>query len=166
MIIYIIVFLCLFAEIKEYECNNAMRGRLPTPMGHSMARAQTEQAREFLSQSVQTLSDYLNETTLASLEQEESGRKDYYREILSNLRKLAVYCEEGLEACRIRLQQEPFQDAAAERTLYQIYHRCIEEFLLQKRYVVRRQQSSLYGKKCHSFSRTSTSLIKEFDGFS
>lgn len=106
---------------------------MPTPMGHSMARAQTEQAREFLSQSVQTLSDYLNETTLASLEQEESGRKDYYREILSNLRKLAVYCEEGLEACRIRLQQEPFQGAAAERTLYQIYHRCIEEFFTPKK---------------------------------
>lgn len=110
-----------------------MRGRLPTTMEHSMARAQTEQAQKFLSQAVQALSAFLNDTTLASLEKEEPGRGDYYREILSNLRRLSVYCEEGLEACRIRLQQEPFQDAAAERMLYQIYHRCIEEFFTPKK---------------------------------
>lgn len=42
-------------------------------MGKSMARAQTEQAGEFLAQTVQTLCDYLNETTLSSLEAEEPG---------------------------------------------------------------------------------------------
>lgn len=131
-----------------------------------MARAQTEQAGEFLAQTVQTLSDYLNETTLSSLEAEEPGRRDYYRDVLSNLRKLAVYCEEGLAACRIRLQQDPFQEAAAERTLYQVYHRCIEEFFYtEKRYLVRRQQSGLHGKKRHLLSRTSAGLIKKFDGF-
>ncbi|MFN2745536.1 MULTISPECIES: YpuI family protein [Bacillus] len=102
-------------------------------MGKSMARAQTEQAEEFLSQAVQTLSDYLNETTLSSLETEEPGRSAYFRDVLSNLRKLTVYCEEGLSACRVMLQQEPFRDAAAERTLYQIYHRCIEEFFTPKK---------------------------------
>ncbi|MFT0800414.1 YpuI family protein [Bacillus swezeyi] len=102
-------------------------------MEKSMAKAQTEQAGEFLSQAVQTLSDYLNETTLSSLETEEPGRSAYYREVLSNLRKLSVYCEEGLAACRIMLQQEPFQDTAAEKTLYQIYHRCIEEFFTPKK---------------------------------
>lgn len=106
---------------------------MPTPMGKSMARAQTEQAGEFLAQTVQTLSDYLNETTLSSLEAEEPGSRDYYRDVLSNLRKLAVYCEEGLLACRIRLKQDPFQEAAAERTLYQVYHRCIEEFFTPKK---------------------------------
>lgn len=74
-----------------------------------MARAQTEQAGEFLAQTVQTLSDYLNRTTLSSLEAEEPGSRDYYRDVLSNLRKLAVYCEEGLLACRIRLKQVPFR---------------------------------------------------------
>nr|MDH3153980.1 YpuI family protein [Bacillus licheniformis] len=103
-------------------------------MGKSMARAQTEQAGEFLAQTVQTLCDYLNETTLSSLEAEEPGRRDYYRDVLSNLRKLAVYCEEGLAACRIEAAAGSFSGGCAtERTLYQVYHRCIEEFFTPKK---------------------------------
>jgi hypothetical protein len=48
------------------------------------------------------------------------------------LRKLLVYCEEGLDACSVILQSEPFQKATAEKTLYRIFHQCIEEFFSPK----------------------------------
>ncbi|MDA1475019.1 DUF3907 family protein [Bacillus sp. CLL-3-40] len=113
--------------------NKVMRGRLPTPMKKSVAKAHTEQTGVFLSEAVQMLNHFLNETTLTSLKAEEPRQEAYYREVLSNLRKLAVCCEEGLDTCQIMLQQKPFQDAAAERVLYQIYHRCVEEFFSPKK---------------------------------
>jgi hypothetical protein len=63
---------------------------------------------------------------------ENEGDLPYYKLIFSNLRKLVVYSEESLEACMVILQNESFQKAAAEKTLYRIYHQCIEEFFSPK----------------------------------
>jgi hypothetical protein len=102
-------------------------------MANAIVFQQTKQVEAFLQKTVQTLSDYLNETTLSKLlEEQEGGDKAYYQLLLSNLRRLVVYCEEGLEACRIVLSEEPFRKTAAEKTLYRVYHLCIAEYFAPK----------------------------------
>jgi hypothetical protein len=100
-------------------------------LGNTIVKTQIEEVREFLAGTVVKLENYLNETTLEGLKQ---GQEDegYYKTILSSLRKLAVYCEEGLDACKVILQAEMFSKPAAEKTLYRIYYQCIEEFFSPK----------------------------------
>ena len=81
---------------------------------------------------MEKLENFLNETTFSKLQQEKSGDEKYYKGILSCLRKLLVNCEDGLEVCQIILKNEMFNKAAAEKTLYKIYHQCIEEYFSPK----------------------------------
>ncbi|MDF0726166.1 YpuI family protein [Cytobacillus sp. S13-E01] len=101
-------------------------------MGNSIVKAQTEQVENFLVKTVKSVNQYLNETTIASLQNELNGDQEYYELLLSNIRRLVVYCEEGLDACQVVLSNEPFRKGAAEKTLYKIYHQCIEEFFAPK----------------------------------
>lgn len=101
-------------------------------MGNSIVESQMEDVQQFLSNTVSTFENFLNETTLSVLKEEGQGDERYYKSILSNLRKLLVFCEEGHEACRIILMSDQFQRGAAEQTLYKLYHHCIEEFFSPK----------------------------------
>lgn len=101
-------------------------------MGNSIVKSQMEDVKNFLGNSVAAFEDFLNNTTIKDLEAEQRGNADYYKSILSHVRKLLVYCEEGLDASTIILKSEPFQKGAAEKTLYRIYHQCIEEFFSPK----------------------------------
>lgn len=101
-------------------------------MGNTIVKTQIEEVREFLAESVVKLETFLNETTLSKLEQVQQADEEYYKSILSSLRKLTVYCEEGLDACKVILQAEVFSKPAAEKTLYRIYYQCIEEFFSPK----------------------------------
>ncbi|MEH7545681.1 hypothetical protein COJ85_31310 [Bacillus sp. AFS076308] len=101
-------------------------------MGNTLVKTQLNDVKEFLTKSISTLEDFLNETTISQLNVENDEDRVYVKLILANMRKLVVYSEEGLEACSVILQSEPFQKAAAEKTLYKIYHQCIEEFFSPK----------------------------------
>ncbi|WP_185948728.1 DUF3907 family protein [Parageobacillus thermoglucosidasius] len=102
-------------------------------MGNSMVWNQTKQVESFLQKAVRTISDYLNETTLSKLAEEREGvDKAYCELLLANLRRLVVFCEEGLEECRIVLREEPFRKTAAEKALYRVYHLCIAEYFTPK----------------------------------
>ncbi|MCM3122256.1 YpuI family protein [Mesobacillus sp. AQ2] len=101
-------------------------------MGNTIVKTQIEEVREFLSATVVKLEGFLNGTTLEGLKQGQPADEEYYKSILSSLRKLAVYCEEGLDACKVILQAEVFSKPAAEKTLYRIYYQCIEEFFSPK----------------------------------
>lgn len=101
-------------------------------MANTMVKTQIEEVKNFLSTTVIQLESYLNKTTLTALMAEKDGEEKYYSILLSNLRRLLVYCEEGLDACAMILQSDPFPKAAAEKTLYRIYHQCIEEFFSPK----------------------------------
>lgn len=101
-------------------------------MGNTLVISQLQDVEGFLSGSIKTIENFLNETTLAEIEQGREEDLYYYKLILSNLRKLLVYSEEGLDTCKVILQSEPFQKAAAEKTLYRIYHQCIVEFFSPK----------------------------------
>lgn len=101
-------------------------------MGNSIVKTQIEDVLSFLDSTVKTLEDFLNETTYSGLQQEKQGDENYYKSLLANLRRLVVYCEEGLEACRIINSNAVFHKAAAEKTLYKVYHQCVEEFFSPK----------------------------------
>ncbi|RBP89537.1 uncharacterized protein DUF3907 [Cytobacillus firmus] len=101
-------------------------------MGNSIVKSQMEDVKNFLGNSVAAFEDFLNNTTIKDLETEKQGNVNYYKSILSHVRKLLVYCEEGLDTCTIILKSDPFQKGAAEKTLYRIYHQCIEEFFSPK----------------------------------
>ncbi|MGZ4160747.1 MAG: YpuI family protein [Neobacillus sp.] len=101
-------------------------------MGNTLVKSQLNDVKGFLAKTIASLEDFLNETTITQMVRENEGDLPYYKLIFSNLRKLVVYSEESLEACMVILQNESFQKAAAEKTLYRIYHQCIEEFFSPK----------------------------------
>ncbi|MGJ7919931.1 YpuI family protein [Neobacillus sp. LXY-4] len=101
-------------------------------MGNTIAKAQIEDVKYFLAKTSAELEEFLNENTLSGLLEKKPGNQDYYKLLLGNIRKLLVYCEESLDSCKVILQTETFPKAAAEKTLYRIYHQCIEEFFSPK----------------------------------
>ncbi len=101
-------------------------------LGNSILMTQLEEAKNFLGDTVTLLGDYLNENNYNDLQHEKIGNESYYKSLLSNVRRLEVFCDEGYEACKIVLKNEVFHKGAAEKTLYKIYHQCIEEFFSPK----------------------------------
>lgn len=101
-------------------------------MGNTIVKSQMEDVKIFLAKTIAELEDYANENTLSGLLSENQGDKEYYKLLLANLRKLLVYSEEFWDSCTVILQSETFPKAAAEKTLYRIYHQCIEEFFSPK----------------------------------
>ncbi|MCY8909419.1 DUF3907 family protein [Bacillus atrophaeus] len=120
--------------MKEAE-QDAQRyeGKVTNGMGNSMVKTQTKETGEFLSKVVTTVNNYLNQTTLSSMQADLPLEEEYCRDVLSTLRRMSVFCEGGAEACRLLLHHEPFQDKRAENTLYKVYHQCIEEFFMPKK---------------------------------
>lgn len=131
-------------------------------MGNIIVKSQTEQVKIFLENTVDRLSTYLNDTTITSLLDEHTSEKDYYKELLATLRKLTVYCEEGLDACQVILKNNPFRKSAAEQTLYKIYHQCIEEFFNPKSDIWYEDSRSAYtGKNAITFRRPTPRSLNE-----
>ncbi|WP_299738095.1 DUF3907 family protein [uncultured Rossellomorea sp.] len=97
-------------------------------MNDFIVKTQVQDIQPFLENSIIKFEGYLNTVTIQDLLEGKHGDKAYYEGLLSNLRRLLVYCEEGLDACTIIVQTEPFQKLVAERILYKIYHKCIEEY--------------------------------------
>ncbi|MGM0751318.1 MAG: DUF3907 family protein [Bacillota bacterium] len=97
-------------------------------MNDFMVKTQVLDIQSFLENTIIQFESYINTVTIQGLLEEKYGDKAYYEGLLSNLRRLLVYCEEGLDACGMIVQNEPFQKGAAERILYKIYHKCIEEY--------------------------------------
>lgn len=131
-------------------------------MGNTIVKTQIEEVSEFLADTVLKLESFLNETTLSKLEEGQQADEDYYRSILSSLRKLTVYCEEGLDACKVILQAEVFSKPAAEKTLYRIYYQCIEEFFSPKSDAWYEDSRSAYtGKNAIKFRKPVSLEISE-----
>ena len=102
-------------------------------MAHMNVKAQVDQAGVFLSKVAVEVNDFLNEATLSSLKRLNPEAEAYYCDILSTLRKLAVYSEDAAAVCRKIRQQQTFPQQAAQQTLHRIYHQCIEEFFTPKK---------------------------------
>ncbi|MBM7661169.1 hypothetical protein JOC85_001941 [Bacillus mesophilus] len=131
-------------------------------MGNDIVFSQIEQVETFLSDSVKLVSNYLNEATITTLKNEGSEeQEEYYKQLLSGLRRLVVFCEEGLDTCHIVLNTNPFRKPAAEKTLYKIYHQCIEEFFSPKNDVWYENSRSAYtGKNAIKFTNETPASIQ------
>lgn len=102
-------------------------------MANTIVKSQLEDVKGFLDKTVVQIEDFLNDTTLSILKEENSeGDTEYNKSVLAGFRKLLVNCEEGLDACNVILQGDPFSKSAAEKTLYRIYYQCVEEFFSPK----------------------------------
>ncbi len=137
-------------------------------MGNSIVKAQVGEVMLFLGETVQILEDFLNQTTLDDFKQGASEDTDYHKSLLSNLRRLEVYCTEGLEACKIINKNKTFHKGAAEKTLYTIYHQCVEEFFSPRNDVWFEDSRSAYtGKNSIKFHQevpdSFKGLVKELE---
>lgn len=101
-------------------------------MGNTLVESQLKEVEQFLTDAINKIENFLNETTLSQINGGNEENLTYHKSVLSNLRKLLVFSEESLDACKIILQSEPFPKAAAEKTLYRIYHQCIVEYFSPK----------------------------------
>jgi hypothetical protein len=113
-----------------------MKGRIMVLDAYATIRAKVEITSEALSRVSFALGDFLNHVTIDSIctDTENGGANEEYRsDLLSDLRKIEVYCTDGYEACRRLLRSSPFPEQAAERILTGIYHKCIESFFSPKK---------------------------------
>ncbi|MGM9927679.1 MAG: YpuI family protein [Bacillus sp. (in: firmicutes)] len=138
-------------------------------MGNSIIKTQLEEVNKFLESTMNELEHYVNNNTLASMQAEQAGDERYYKSLLSNLRRLEVYSAEGYEACRIILSNESFHKGAAEKTLYRIYHQCVNEFFSPKNDAWYEDSRSAYtGKNSIKFHQevpqSLAGLIKSLEG--
>ncbi|MBO9128302.1 YpuI family protein [Bacillus sp. 165] len=139
-------------------------------MSNTIVYNQTKQVEAFLSEVVGVMTEYVNHHTIISLiEEAESNNKTYYEGLLSGIRRLLVFCEEGLDVCRVLLQSEPFRKQGAERTLFKIYHQVIAEFFSPKNdYWYENSRSAYTGKNAITFVKTAPpsvqQLMKELEG--
>lgn len=132
-------------------------------MSNSIAHSQSILVRDFLDHVVKEIGSYLNKTTMESLLTEEpDGKLNHYDGILASLRRLYVFCDEGLDACNVILNAEEFRKAASEKTLYWIYHQCIQEFYSPKNDKWFEDSRSAYtGKNAIKFYETTPESIKK-----
>jgi hypothetical protein len=138
-------------------------------MGNSLVKSQLNDVKGFLSKSIVSIEDFLNETTISQLKSENDKEHTYNKLIFSNLRKLVVYSEESFEVCSVILQSNPFQKAAAEKILYKIYHQCIEEFFSPKNDAWFEDSRSAYtGRNSIKFYRNASEsvvqLVRSLEG--
>jgi hypothetical protein len=138
-------------------------------MGNSLVKSQLNDVMGFLSKTILTLEDFLNEATISQLNLDNDEERTYNKLIFANLRKLVVYSEESFEVCSVILQSNPFQKAAAEKTLYKIYHQCIEEFFSPKNDAWYEDSRSAYtGRNSIKFYRNVSEgvmqLVKSLEG--
>jgi hypothetical protein len=138
-------------------------------MANSIVEAQIYDVTKHLLVAVQNLEHFLNETTLHLLVNQNEERVEYYKRVLSQCRKILVYSEEGLEAAQIILNATPFPKPIAEKTLYKIYHQCIEEFFSPKSDVWYEDSRSAYtGKNAicfrHEVPKSLQQLFSNMEG--
>ncbi len=114
-------------------------------MSNTVVQTQVYEVRQFLSNTVKELATYLNYHSIQEL-MNEDGSTDhhYYEELLSELRRIEVYCKEALDVVDVILKSKPFRKTAAEKTLYRIYHKCVLEFFFPKEEVWYENSRALY----------------------
>ncbi|MCA1058270.1 YpuI family protein [Rossellomorea aquimaris] len=97
-------------------------------MNEFLMKSRVQEIHNFLEDVITQFEGYLNGVTINMLLQERPGDKVYYEGLFSNLRRLVVYCEDGLDSCTTLLQLEPYKKDLAEKALCKIYHKCIVEY--------------------------------------
>ncbi|MBU9714781.1 YpuI family protein [Evansella tamaricis] len=102
-------------------------------MGNDLVQQQLTFTMVKLEKASTEIRKFLNETTLQDLmSQGDQKSKGDYVDILDQFRRILVYFDEGQESGNLLLRSEAFRKGAAEKTLYWIFHQCVEEFFQPK----------------------------------
>ncbi|MBW5444864.1 DUF3907 family protein [Cohnella sp. CFH 77786] len=92
-----------------------------------------ESSREKLKTAILELEQFLNGHALPELVQENSAEAQaFYGGLLSDLRHLLVFSEVAFEKLGALLRRPNFDVEQAERTLYEVYHHCVNAFFYPK----------------------------------
>lgn len=98
-------------------------------MGNDLVKQQLQFTMENMKDISKEIRAFLNGIRLVDLmaEKPETSKADFEL-ILDQFRRLLVFFEEGRESGNLLLRSENFRKGAAEKTLYWIFHQCVEEF--------------------------------------
>lgn len=98
-------------------------------MGNDLVQQQLAFTMEKLETVSEQLRTFLNSTTLETFVRAgDKNSEGDYKDILDQFRRILVYFDEGRESGSLILRSETFRKGAAEKTLYWIFHQCVEEF--------------------------------------
>ncbi|ALS27318.1 YpuI family protein [Paenibacillus cisolokensis] len=94
----------------------------------------SESTRDKLKEAITALETFLNHYALPQLVNENQGEEEqlYYKGLLSDLRHLLVFSEVTYEKLGIVLRRPQFDSDSAERTLYDVYHQCVNAYFYPK----------------------------------
>lgn len=105
-----------------------------TNMSSTNVKPLSESAREKLKQAIELLETFLNANALDMLMSEEKKEEEvqFYKGFLADLRHLLVFSEVCYEKLGVLLRRPNFDHEFAERTLYEVYHNCVNAFFYPK----------------------------------
>lgn len=84
---------------------------------------------DLLKDAIHRIETFLNHHSLTQLaEDQDEEMLLFYRGFLGDLRQLLVFTEESYEKLGIVLRRNTFDEEAAAKTLYRVYHDCVNRF--------------------------------------
>jgi len=96
-------------------------------------KALCESTRSSLKEAVALMESFLNSTTIESLNPVAGEQtQEFYRDFLSDLRRLCVYTEDGYEKLGVALRRKTFPVDYAEKVLHEVFHQCVNQFFFPK----------------------------------
>jgi len=103
-------------------------------MQSANVKAIAESAKEKLKTAIKELEAFLNANALPQLTNEQSTEESIavHAGLLSDLRHLLVFSEVAYEKLGAILRRPNFDLDLAERTLYEVYHHCVNAFFYPK----------------------------------
>lgn len=132
-------------------------------MGNELVKEQLETTVTLLKETSLNIRTFLNQETVASQVKNAAGSSQEDIELLfDQLRRLLVYFDEGMESGQLLLKSEKFRKTAAEKTLFWVFHQCVEEFF-QPHYDVWYEDSraAYTGKNAIHFRTEVSEQLKE-----
>lgn len=91
------------------------------------------ETRDKLKDAIDILEPFLNQYALPQLTpQQDEDTVQYYKGFLSDLRHLLAFSEVSFEKLGVIQRRRNFDTESAEKTLYQVYHRCVNGFFYPK----------------------------------
>lgn len=92
-----------------------------------------EWTRSRLKEAVALMESFLNRTTIDLLNADKDEQAEqFYRDFLSDLRRLCVYAEDAYEKLGVSLRRKTFPVDYAEKVLHEVFHQCVNQFFFPK----------------------------------
>ncbi|WP_128896035.1 DUF3907 family protein [Longirhabdus pacifica] len=102
-------------------------------MVESQVKQLCKETKESLKQVISYTETFLNHHSLKDLEKNgETELEQFYSGYLSDLRHLLVFSEVEYEKLGIALRRPEFNLKRSEKILYNVYHRCVNNFFYPK----------------------------------